>query len=484
MNLRAKPPSRWHAAYRRWVLARHYRFGREHLIEHFLDGLTAYALGLHDLGVPKAGEAAQALAALRKTPLPSYSGAVEDVFFAIDLQLSEVWGTEVAGSIRRGLSRNDLDLTVFRAYARDRTLAVMGDLLRLRQRLLVLAEDHIATLMTAYTHHQPAQPSSLGHYLAAVENLLSRDHHRLVSALLTVDCSPLGASSLAGSPYPVDRLLLAQRLGFGGVVENSYDAIAAGDWALELAQALAGLGTSLSRLARDLLFWAERGGFLVGSRIAQGSSIMPQKHNPVIFEHVRVYCAELIGGATNLAQLNHSTPFGDANDHSTGVLEALDRLCEAAEGALELTRVALEESRFVPEVLAAGLADRAVLASELVDVLVAGGYVALGEAHGRVKALLGALAQQKRSLAEVKTEDLLTHLGYATPELLGALEPTRFLERRLVQGGVAPQAQKAHLKLARRRLAGDRKDSEAIKARIRAARLVLAAASKQPEDRG
>jgi argininosuccinate lyase len=468
-----KAPSRWHAAYRRWVLARHYRFGREHLIEHFLDGLSAYALGLHDLGIAKADEAARALALLRKTPLPSYSGAVEDVFFAIDLQLGEHWGAEVAGSIRRGLSRNDLDLTVFRAYARDRALAVMGDLLRLRQRLLLLAEDHIATLMTAYTHHQPAQPSSLGHYLAAVENLLSRDHRRLNSALTTIDCSPLGASSLAGSPYPVDRVKLAQRLGFAGVVENSYDAIAAGDWALELAQALAGLGTSLSRLARDLLFWAERGGFLVGNRIAQGSSIMPQKHNPVIFEHVRVYCAELIGGATNLAQLNHSTPFGDANDHSTGVLEALDRLCEAAEGGLELTRVALEESRFVPEVLSAGLSDRAVMASELVDLLVAGGHLPLGQAHERVKALLASLALQKRTLADVEPQDLITHLGYNTPELLGALEPGRFLERRRVQGGVAPQAQLAHLKTARRRLAQDRKDSETVRARIREARRML-----------
>ncbi|RIH90660.1 Argininosuccinate lyase [Calidithermus terrae] len=466
--------SPWNTTYRRRVLMRHYRFARERLVPHFLDALSAYAKGLAALRVPHAAEAVKALQLLRPLPLPAFSGLVEDVFFAIDLQLNETAGAEVAGALRRGLSRNDLDLTVFRAYARDQALAVMGDLLRLRQRVLVLAEAHRDTLMTAYTHHQPAQPSSLGHYLAAFENLLSRDFRRLRAALDTTDRSPLGASSLAGSPYPVDREALARWLGFGGVVEHTYDAIAAGDWALELAQALAGLGASLSRLVRDLLAWAETGAFRVGERVAQGSSIMPQKHNPVILEHARVYVAELISGASLMTQLNHSTAFGDLNDHSTGVLEPLDRLCEVAEGALELMRVALEESEFRPEGLLKGLEDRAVLASELVDVLVAGGYLPLGEAYRRVKNLLGALAAEGRTLAQATPADLQAHLGYDTPELQAALEPRRFLERRRVMGGVAPQAQDQHLRLARRRLAQDRQETQAVRNRVRLARQLMA----------
>lgn len=90
--------SRWHAVYRRWVLARHYRFAREHLIPYFFDALTAYSLGLAAIGVPRAAEAAKALAELRKHPLPSFNGLVEDVFFAIDQQITEHWGLEVAGT--------------------------------------------------------------------------------------------------------------------------------------------------------------------------------------------------------------------------------------------------------------------------------------------------------------------------------------------------------------------------------------------------
>jgi argininosuccinate lyase len=200
---------------------------------------------------------------------------------------------------------------------------------------------------------------------------------------------------------------------------------------------------------------------------------MPQKHNPVILEHARVLVAELIGGASLLTQLNHSTAFGDLNDHSTGVVEPLDRLCEVAEGALELTRVALEESEFRPEGLLRGMEDRSVLASELVDVLVAGGYCPLGEAYRRVKDLLAHLSVQGRTLAQATPADLQSHLGYDTPELRAALEPRRFLERRQVLGGVAPQAQERHLRLARRRLAQDRQETQAVRKRVRLARQLL-----------
>ncbi|PZA06536.1 MULTISPECIES: lyase family protein [unclassified Meiothermus] len=465
--------SRWHAVYRRWVLGRHYRFAREHLVPYFFDALTAYSLGLAAIGVPRAAEAAKALAELRKHPLPSFNGLVEDVFFAIDQQLTEHWGLEVAGTLRRGLSRNDLDLTVFRAFARDRALLVLGDLLALRRRMLLLADEHRETLMVAYTHHRPAQPTTLGHYLLGLENLLSRDTRRLWAAIQTTNASPLGASSLAGSPYRVDREAMARLLGFGKVVENTYDAVAAGDWALELAQALAALGASLSRMARDLLFWAEREAFVVGERVAQGSSIMPQKHNPVILEHVRALVAELLGGPQILLALNHNTAYGDLNDHSTGVLEPLERLFHLAQGALELSRVALEESRFVPERIAEGLADRSVVASELVDVLVAEGYLPLGEAYARVKRMLAGLAGEGRTLDQLGEADLAAYLGFGDPDLLAALEPRRFVERRRVQGGAAPGAQIAHQRQARGRLTQDRRTYNALRLAIRQARRLL-----------
>jgi argininosuccinate lyase len=93
-------------------------------------------------------------------------------------------------------------------------------------------------LWSSHTHHRPAQPSTLDHYLLGVESLLFRDTERLFRALGNVNRSPLGASALAGCPYPVNRRRLAALLGFEGPVENTLDAVASGDYALELAAAL------------------------------------------------------------------------------------------------------------------------------------------------------------------------------------------------------------------------------------------------------
>jgi argininosuccinate lyase len=200
---------------------------------------------------------------------------------------------------------------------------------------------------------------------------------------------------------------------------------------------------------------------------------MPQKQNPVILEHVRALVAELIGGPQTLLALNHNTAYGDLNDHSTGVLEPLERLSHVAQGALELSRVALEESRFVPEGLSGGLEDRSVMASELVDVLVAEGYLPLGEAYTRVKKMLSALAWEGRTLVQLSEADLAAHLGFSNPDLLAALEPRRFVERRRVQGGAALEAQIAHLRQARGRLTQDRHTYNTLRLQIRQARRLL-----------
>lgn len=465
---------RWHGVFRRWVLARHYRFAREALVPHFFDALTAYALELARLGVPRAEEAVAALRELRTLPLPSFTGEVEDVFFSIQAQLAEHWGEEVAGAVRRGLSRNDLDLTAFRAYLRDRVLALLGDFLRLRAVLLRVARAQAGVPLILHTHHRPAQPTTLDHYLLGVEGLLFRDYRRLVRALSTLDRCPLGASALAGSPYPVDRERLAALLGFSGPVENTLDAVSSGDYALELAFALAGLGASLSRFLTDLLAFAERGAFVVGESLAQGSSFMPQKRNPVVLEHARIYAGRLLGGVGTLAALNHNTSFTDLNDHSTGVLEPLAGLLEDAEAALELTRVALEESHFDPALLLVEFSPE-VLASEAVDFLVRRG-VPLGEAYRRVQ---GALPGVRPELLGVEGEELVAWMGLEA-----------FFARREVLGGVGPKARAEALVRARRRLREERQALAALRARVRLARLGLVQnlqareGEKAPQEKG
>ena len=150
--------SRWNPVYRTAVLEPDYRFASEHLLPHFLNVLLAHALGLERVGTPHAADAVQGLRKMWGLCAPVYDPAMEDLFFALDHALYALSPTG-AGALRTGLSRNDLDMTVYRLHAREQWLLAVQDLNALRSALLSLATQELDTLILAYTHHQPAQPT-------------------------------------------------------------------------------------------------------------------------------------------------------------------------------------------------------------------------------------------------------------------------------------------------------------------------------------
>src|SRR3712207_6527297 len=133
--------------------------------------------------------------------------------------------------------------------------------------------------MPAHTHTQQAQPTTLAHYLVAVHDSLSRDLRRLGAAFENCNRSPLGAAALTTSGFAVDRNRVADLLAFGGLVENSYDAISGADYLGETATALQLSFLGLGRFVNDLLLWSpqEFGAVRVADSYVQVSSIMPQK---------------------------------------------------------------------------------------------------------------------------------------------------------------------------------------------------------------
>ena len=139
----------------------------------------------------------------------------------------------------------------------------------------------------SHTHTQPAQPSTVAHYLLAVIEQLERDSRRLAAAYETTNRCPLGACAITGTGFPIDRQLTSELLGFDGPTGNTYGSIATVDYVLQNVTAalvaLAGVG----RVVQDLLAWssAEFGYLRLGDGFVQGSSIMPQKRNPVGLEH-------------------------------------------------------------------------------------------------------------------------------------------------------------------------------------------------------
>jgi argininosuccinate lyase len=178
----------WHPAYRDWVLAPDYAFAERHLTDLFLDTLVAHARGVAALPLaqPHADELAAleaGLQRLRTTALPPRPDACPDLYFALQRALEADVGSAPLGWLRLGLSRNDLDMTVYVLRARDTALRRLGALLALHGALLDLAEEHVETVMIASTHHQPGQPTTVGHYLAAMAAAIERDVERALQAL-------------------------------------------------------------------------------------------------------------------------------------------------------------------------------------------------------------------------------------------------------------------------------------------------------------
>lgn len=462
----------WHELYRQAVLEPDYAYAHAHLLPELFDGLTAHALMLAACGVAGAGRAADLLRQLREQPFPAYDPAVEDVFFALDRQLAGL-DPEAAGALRTALSRNDLDMTLYRMSARERLLDALEGVNGLRAALLERAAQELETVLVAYTHHQPAQPHTLAHYLCAAENVFSRDTERLLGAWTRLNRCPLGAVALAGTSFPIDRALSARLLAFDGPVLNSYDAVASGDWALELGGVLATAATGLSRLLHDLLNWAARGQLTLADGLVQGSSVMPQKRNPVALEHARSKLSKVLGAAQTVQSLAHNIPFGDVNDVGTDLQPVLHGLWQAFGEALALLTVSLQGLRVNREALLSEAAGGESAVTELADALAArsGDFRA---AHGAVKALLAALHAEGRPLSQATPGDL-ERLGVtiSEAELRAALDPRAFVERRRTLGGPALEAVRAYLSMAGARLAEDEGQHRALSERLARSRAEL-----------
>src|SRR5262249_17458275 len=194
-------------------------------------------------------------------------------------------------------ARNDLNATVLRIRLRQPILRLLSESLRLQAVLLRRARKFRRIVMPAYTHYQAAVPVTYGHYLAGVAGALERDILGLIEGSRELDFCPLGAGSVGGTTLPIDQQRTASLLGFSGPVLHSIDAVASRDIVTRMLAAISILGITLSRLAADLLLWttSEFGFLKLPDRLVGSSSMMPQKRNPFILEHVQGRSAAAIG---------------------------------------------------------------------------------------------------------------------------------------------------------------------------------------------
>ena len=208
-----------HPLYEKYVLAPFYEDAKVYYYAPMLAANQAHVVMLHSCGIISRENAKALLDALKQVEALgidalTYRSGVEDLFFAIEGKLIELAGAAHGGNLQLARSRNDLGYALTRLALRPLLLDAAEDLLDMRASLHRFALQHIDTLMPGYTHTQPAQPTTMAHYIAGMLACLERDTARLRFAYDTNNQSPLGAAALTGTAFPINRRLSADLLGF------------------------------------------------------------------------------------------------------------------------------------------------------------------------------------------------------------------------------------------------------------------------------
>jgi argininosuccinate lyase len=285
----------------------------------------------------------------------------------------------------------------------------------------------------------------VAHYLLAVVEQLERDAVRLRAAYGHTNMNPLGACAITGTGFNIDRRLTSTLLGFSGPTRNTYGSIATVDYLLESTSAAAVLLTGVGRFVQDLLLWStsEFDYVRLGDGFVQGSSIMPQKRNPVALEHTRAIGSRALGQAQAIMTSVHNTPFGDIVDTEDDLQPLVFMMFRDATRAVTLVAAAMRTAEFDPAQLEMRAGEGWATLTELADTLVRDHGLPFRLAHEISRALMAASQREPSRpvadlLAEASAAVLPAPIVYSADALARILSPRHFVTVRGTYGGPAP----------------------------------------------
>ena len=312
------------------------------LAQYDIEGSMAHIKMLETIGLLEKSELEQLLVALSELLEEAKQGnfvieeGVEDVHSQVELMLTRKLG-DVGKKIHSGRSRNDQVLVDLKLFMRDELRDIARHTKQFFDRLIALSEEHKDTLMPGYTHLQIAMPSSFGLWFGAYAESLVDDMRLVAAAYDTANQNPLGSAAGYGSSFPLNREMTTELLGFETL---HYNAVAAqmsrGKTERATAFAVASLASTIGRFAMDIcLFMCQNFGFVsFPDNLTTGSSIMPHKKNPDVFEITRGKCNRLQAVPNEIALLTANLPLGYHRDMQLLkdiIFPATREICEVME---------------------------------------------------------------------------------------------------------------------------------------------------------
>ena len=241
----------------------------------------------------------------------------EDVHSKIEYELTTVLG-DTGKKIHTARSRNDQVLVAMQLYFKENLIEIHQKTEGLIDILLGLADQYKEKLLPGYTHLQVAMPSSFGLWFSAYAEILIDDLFQLEAALKVADQNPLGSAAGYGSSFPIDREFTTKELGFKTLKYNSVAAqMSRGKCERTVTSAIAGLANTLARFAMDIcLYMSQNFGFIsFPDELTTGSSIMPHKKNPDVFELIRGKSNKLQAISTEMVLITNNLPSGYHRDY-------------------------------------------------------------------------------------------------------------------------------------------------------------------------
>ena len=422
-----------------------------------VEGSQAFARALRAEGILTDEECRKLIDAFReigeeaKDPKYLEGANDEDVHTFVIRKLGEKVGG-LSAKIHTGRSRNEQVSLDVRLYLRAAVDTLLGDIAGLLEALLALADRYPDAVVPGYTHLRRAQAVLWQHYLLAYFEMFSRDAERLTEARARINTLPLGSGALAGSGFPFDRNAMARDLNFAAITRNSLDVSGDRDFALDFLYSCSTVMLHLSRLAEDWILYSseEFNWMTLGDGVTSGSSLMPQKKNPDSLELIRGKCGRVWGDLTSLFVTMKGLPMTYNRDMQEDKEPLLDAFYQTS-GSLRMAAVVASSITLKPEIPLEAAEESWVVATDLAEELARSG-VPFHRAHQIVGKLVLESTKNGKNPSSWTAEGLAAFAPEFKGEMARLLQPKEGMRSRNLPGGTGPEAVRAAMSDARRRL--------------------------------
>ncbi|HOO73867.1 MAG TPA: lyase family protein [Tepiditoga sp.] len=365
----------------------------------------------------------------------------EDFYLYIEKILKDIIGEKNSGALHTARSRNDMDMTFFKMYIRDNMISLMYMLNSTLNNILIRAKELRGKKIVLYTHGQPANISTFDHYLTAFAYDLYENMQLILTSFRALNKSPMGACAITTTGFQINRKSVSDYLGFEIPVHNSYNAIVSSHW---MTYPLIGIKEILSDITRLMADMSHKASTEVGmlwfpDDLVQISSIMPQKRNPVILEHIRIQSGLAMGYFKGMEDLFLNAPYQDINELADAPVKYFSEGYKYLISVLELLNEVITKVDVNEEKAENTAVETGTTTTELADYFVRNHELSFRQAHEILSKFVksGYSKELLREEFKIKTGK---DLKESDDEINDILSTDNFIKVRKVYGGPSPES--------------------------------------------